>query len=84
MVSIVLEIIGGAVVVEVAMQAAWHLGARRFWRPDPPRCPEVMKFTTNAQRRCRFLEGHDDPLHEFYFGGETYYRPVKAGKDPPA
>lgn len=78
---IVLEIIGGAVVLEIAVQAAWHLGARRFWRPDPPRCIEIMKFSDHTHARCRADLDHEGP-HEFRIDGLTYYRENPRKKAP--
>lgn len=73
MVSVVLEIIGAAVVLEIGMQVAWHLGMRKLWRPDPPRCIEIMRFSDHTQARCRADLDHEGP-HEFRSDGGTYYR----------
>lgn len=68
-----LEVIGAAVVLEVAVQAAWHLGARRFWRPDPPKCDRIMRFKQSDDLRCEYDADHDGP-HRFTSAGYTYYR----------
>jgi hypothetical protein len=71
-----LEIIGGAVVLETAIQIAWRLGLCRFWMPKPPKPPQchvIMRFQQISDARCRFEKDHEGP-HEFRANGMVYLR----------